>query len=162
MPYWLLIVLLAVALVVGPIMFLQPSVRDRRLIKLRQQAAELGLKIYMADYAVGNQREDVAVYSLISALPKTTPSWCLLRRSFQHDAHFHHDWDWSQDIPTLSAEEQQSWKYFLDQLPQDIVGVEVDNKHLGVWWRELSNDITPSDILSWLKEKENLIKKINQ
>ena len=95
MSFWpIILIVLAIAMAVGPVMMMQPTTRDRRLAGLRQDAAQAGLHVRMSDYEKGEKKRPVAVYTYQVNLPKGTPTWSLIRRSYSHDIHFHATWEW--------------------------------------------------------------------
>jgi len=146
MSFWpILLIGLAIAMAVGPIMLMQPSNRDKRLADLRQKAALAGLSIRMSDYGQGDQKTTVAVYSCHANLPKNIPSWSLLRRPYKHEIHFHGVWEWQSD-KRVSDKSTSELRSFLDNLNDDIVGVAVSEKTVSVWWQEKPSKITIEDI----------------
>lgn len=202
MTIWPLIVVgLAVAMVVGPIMLLRPSSRDRRLTALRQSATQMGLSVRMASYELQGKTHPIAVYQLNSDLPAHTRGWLLLKRGYDHDLHFYREWDWqplsvrqrapdpapvaqpSTDQPLteksftekpltnrlftdklftdrlLTDKQKKQLQQFLRQLPDDIVGLEGDSRHAGIWWRERSTAVRVQNLKYWL---ETLVALLSQ
>lgn len=133
-----------VAMVIGPILMLRPSSRDNRLAKLRQKAAQSGLKLTMF-----NQHErSVAIY--IKTWPEQldiTP-WSLLKGSLDHALHFDGTWDW---------EDQQAPKHWhgvirdlLSAIDDEVIGISADSQGLGLHWKETSSQKLPQ-IKQWLE-----------
>lgn len=152
MSFWpIVLIVLAVAMAIGPIMLMQPSSRDKRLADLRQKAALAGLSIRMSDYGQGDQKTAVAVYSSHTNLPKNIPSWSLLRRPYKHEIHFYGVWEWQSDN-RVSDNNSAKLRSFLDKLSDDIVGVSVSEKNVSIWWQEKSSKITVGDIKTFLDE----------
>ncbi len=158
MSFWpVIFIVLAIAMAVGPIMIMQPSSRDRRLAKLRQSAASSGLQVRMADYKTNNGKQSIAVYSQAVELPSKTPCWTLLKHPYQHDIHFYGMWEWQAGSEAPKASMHGGLHKLLDSLPDDIVGLEVNNKVIGIWWREASSEITIDQIKSWIKQCYDII-----
>ncbi|MGH1484948.1 MAG: hypothetical protein ACRBCI_01935 [Cellvibrionaceae bacterium] len=157
MSFWaIFFIVLAIAMAVGPIMLMQPSKRDRRLAALRSAAAMSGLSVHMSDYINGNNKQAVAVYTMAVELPQEAPSWQLLKRTYKHDIHFYGQWDWQKEPDPLMRQEKQL-KALLDDLPDDIVGLEVNKNLLGIWWRERPSPISIDDIKQWLNRCHNIV-----
>ncbi len=158
MSFWAVIfIVLAIAMAVGPIMIMQPSSRDRRLAKFRQSAASLGLQVRMADYKANNAKRSIAVYSQAVELPSKAPSWVLLKQSYQHDIHFYGKWEWQEGSQALEISKHGALQAFLNELPDDIVGMEVNNKMIGIWWNEAASEVTIDQIKSWINQCYNII-----
>ncbi len=152
MSFWPIVLIgLAIAMAVGPIMLMQPSNRDKRLADLRQKAALAGLQIRMSDYDQGDQKITVAIYSCHADLPKHTPTWSLLRRSYEHEIHFYGVWEWQSD-KRVASKNTDKLRGFLDKLSDDIVGVAVNEKSVSVWWKEKPSEITVDHIKGLLDE----------
>ncbi len=152
MSFWpILLIGLAIAMAVGPIMLMQPSNRDKRLANLRQKAALAGLHVRMSNYDKGDQKITVAVYSCNVNLPKNTPSWSLLRRSYRHEIHFYGVWEWQTD-KRLESKKFDDLRGFLDKISNDIVGIEVNEKSVSLWWKENPSEITVEYIKDLLEE----------
>jgi hypothetical protein len=153
MSFWpIILIVLAIAMAVGPVMMMQPTTRDRRLAGLRQDAAQAGLHVRMSDYEKGEKKRPVAVYTYQVNLPKGTPTWSLIRRSYSHDIHFHATWEWRSTNKKISSEKEDQLFQFIDSLPKDIVGLEVNEMMVGIWWQEKSPTITIKTIKQLLQQ----------
>ena len=120
MTLWpIILISLAVVTAVGPVMMMQPTTRDRRLASLRQDAAQSGLHIRMADYEQNGHTRAVAVYTYQVSLPKKTPTWSLLRRSYEHEIHFHQTWEWQLTNKKISHQKDDQLHQFLAKLSED-------------------------------------------
>lgn len=156
MSYWpIVFIVLAIAMAVGPIMIMQPSRRDRRLAELRQKAASLGLQLRLSDY----EGSSVAVYTLPVILPKNTPTWQIIKQAYAHGLHFYQHWQLSSSstIEMVPATIADALKAYIDQLPDDIVGIEVSNKIVGIWWQEKPNSVTIEEIKSLLEKLRDTV-----
>lgn len=156
MSYWpIVFIVLAIAMAVGPIMIMQPSRRDRRLAELRQKAASLGLQLRLSDY----EGSSVAVYTLPVILPKNTPTWQIIKQAYAHGLHFYQHWQLSSSstIEMVPATIADALKAYIDQLPDDIVGIEVSNKIVGIWWQEKPNSVTIDEVKSLLEKLRDTV-----
>lgn len=131
----LVFIVVAIAMAVGPIMMFQPSQRDRRLAKLRQLAAQQGLKVRLAKQELLSGDKKVAVYSLPVKLSKAVPTATLVRQEYEHEVHFCKTWE-LQDNSQIPASYQASLKSYISALPESIVGLDISPSLLGVWWLE--------------------------
>ncbi|WP_347329595.1 hypothetical protein [Marinimicrobium locisalis] len=156
MNIWTLVVLLGVvAMVVGPLMLLQPSARERRQAELRERARQEGILVSLR--ALPRQATDMEAPSRIPAYKRPagkgggpTPPWMLVRAAYQHEAHFLGHWTW-QGAGRASAREQQWLAHQLPSLPQSVQAVAGDAKGWSVYWTELGGIEALEGILDFLK-----------
>lgn len=133
-------IVMSVAMIVGPIMMMQPSRGSVRVAKLRQAASHLGLLVYMAKGPHPMEDRPCAVY-LLPWSPQTLksypnmPKWTLYRKSFEHEAHFFKDWDWL--TPSVA---NQGWQQIIrDEIKHIPLGTQVlstDKAGLKIFWQE--------------------------
>jgi hypothetical protein len=119
---------------------------------LRLDAAKSGLNIRMADYEKDGDSKSVAVYTFHVSLPKNTPTWSLLRRSYQHEIHFHATWEWQSINKQISHQKHDQLHKFLDSLPDDVVGLEVNEMMVGIWWLEKQSSMTIKTLKQLLQQ----------
>jgi hypothetical protein len=169
MVWLLIIVILLVAF--GPILWLRPSPRDRRLTALRAQARKDGLRVEMRRYphldrapeervtAGGKPLESVrecAVY-LQPLDPKLRhlPGWRILRAAEGLPA-----WPgWVFEIGTKPRDPQlqrmlDALALVVERLPGDVVGLECDPLNLGIYWLERPGN-GPAEVTAlagWLRD----------
>ncbi len=159
---WLPIVicLAAVALLLGPIMLMQPSAGQRREARLRQRALDLGLRVHLQVPPIGT---DVARH--IKSLPMyclpwtdqrdTRFVWSLVRKKYEHELHCQGRWDWE-----TKSESSQSEKILtiLEGAPDKIMAVVGGPQGLCGFWNELGSETDVDEIAQWLKDASELIK----
>ena len=139
MSWAVLFIVLAIAMVVGPIMMFKPSARSRHLEALRAEAAAAGLKIRTTYYESRNKRQSVVVYSQFCEMPFGLAT--LRRHEFPHDIHFYKEWHWHEcDALSLTDAQSHYLKGLLQALPASVVGVEMSPNSVGIWWRETQTD----------------------
>ena len=98
----IIIIALAVAMVVGPVMLMRPSRLQQRQSRLRQYALEQGLRVQLQPLPDGaaspDERQMLPVYLLPPAPAaggsRRLPPWLLIRHAISHDIHFSGHWDW--------------------------------------------------------------------
>ncbi|WP_295801981.1 hypothetical protein [uncultured Microbulbifer sp.] len=142
MPSWLplFMILLAVTLVIGPVMWLKPSSRDRRLASLRQSAASSGLKVQMVSLPASQGEGTAAVYFSQWRNPRRLQTgWGLELQRMSHEMHFDDVWDWrkGRQAPELA---KKPLKELLERLPADATAILCNDSGLGVQWKERSGD----------------------
>ncbi|WP_370978690.1 hypothetical protein [Agaribacterium sp. ZY112] len=156
LPY--LMIVLAVCMAVGPVMMLKPSARAKRQAALRAEAAQQHLLVSMLSPDDLGLRVNYQL-PIERALEESVVEWELSRQRFEHGAHFHKDWDWSdKDLQQSSA--GLPLQRYLDQLPESICGVGQNRIGLYLVWREKGLGPEPKDIMlqlrSWLLELKAL------
>ena len=133
-----LIIIFAVALVVGPVMWLKPSEHDRRLAALRQNAAAAGMTVQMKALPAALGQGTAAVYfRRWGDQRRLRVGWTLELQRLEHEMHFSGRWDWrnGREAP------QAAWeplRQLVSQLPGDACAVVASESALGVQWQESS------------------------
>ncbi|WP_323844060.1 hypothetical protein [Microbulbifer magnicolonia] len=136
----LIIILFAVALVLGPVMWMKPSQRDRRLADLRGRAAKSGMVVQMKALPAALGKGTAAVYySRWADSRRLQLGWILELQRVEHEMHFAGRWDWRNG----RAAPQPAWeplRQMLDQLPKDACAISAHHIGLGVQWQEGGGD----------------------
>lgn len=143
------IVLLVVAMMLGPVMLMQPTKRQQGLVRIRRQALKHGLRVYLGRLA----GETIAVYQ--KTWPKVEgyryggQNWCLVRQKYEHDIHFAKEWSWQGEAPAnlLVLEYLQS---VVTDLPQSVYAIEAHHEGLGCYWAEVGREPALQRIAEWL------------
>ena len=139
------VMVLVVMMVVGPVMMIRPTPRQRRLTQLRGTALPAGMSVRMARLKEGVGSHDsysIAVYSLpvpeeLKKTIKDTPrfNWRLLRRNMSHELHLAHYWDW-EDRAKAPLEISNSLLDWLTTLPKSVRAVEMTGYGPSLYWTE--------------------------
>ncbi|ALM51826.1 hypothetical protein [Halomonas huangheensis] len=135
---WLMI-LVVVGLVFAPAMWLRPSVRDRRLARLRSAAAGMDVSVRLEDGPLHGNRDKMAAYRWLYPGLRPGPGFLLVR-----DTHASHSlksyvqgWRWRvEPLRPLTPQASALFSRLLSQLPEDAVVVQSNDKSLTVWWDE--------------------------
>lgn len=157
MNIWVLVVLLGVvAMVLGPVMLLQPSAHERRLASLRERAREQGIAVSMQ--ALPRQATDMEEPGRMPAyqLPAAkgggpAQPWMLIRLAYRHESHFLENWAW-EGPGRASAREQQWLVQRLPRLPRSVKAVSGDVRGWSVYWTEAGGDESLEAVLTFLKD----------
>ncbi|WP_181954058.1 hypothetical protein ACONUD_04320 [Microbulbifer harenosus] len=142
MSSWLpiIIIIFAVTLVIGPVMWLKPSSRDKKLADLRQRAASSGLKVQIQPLPESQGKGTAAVYFSQWRNPRRLQSgWGLELQRMPHDLNFDGVWDWrnKREAPEVA---KPSLKELVSMLPADATAIFANDAGLGVQWQERSGD----------------------
>jgi type II secretory pathway pseudopilin PulG len=138
--YWPVIFIIgAIALAVGPVMMMQPSQRIRRLSALRQAAAQLSIRVRLTTITLPLGKTEAAVYSMpLPTSDAVRPSWILLKQDYTHGANFHNDWDWESQKQISASHQNAILRDILESLDDSIVGLEMSQNAIGIYWQEKS------------------------
>jgi len=139
------VMVLVVLMVVGPVMMIRPTPRQRRVTQLRGAALPAGMTVRMGRLkeSVGSQNSySIAIYCLpvpevMKKAIKDTPrfNWRLLRRSMSHELHLAHYWDW-EDRANAPSEINNKLLEWLTTLPKSVRAVEMTCYGPGFYWTE--------------------------
>jgi len=159
---WLpiLICLGAAALLLGPILLMQPSAGQRREAKLRQCALEKGLRVHLQVPPTGadvpNYVKTMAMYCLPwTEQGDTRHVWTLVKKNYSHELHCHGRWDWgikceSRDVsPVLSL---------IDQVPEKVIAIAGGPQGLCGFWSEIGSEADVEAISEWLHSTAEKLK----
>ncbi|WP_075185243.1 hypothetical protein [Teredinibacter haidensis] len=129
---------LVVVMVVGPIMMIQPSRRQRRVARLRELAATRQLRVKLSSNPVSGEPRQLCVYShaveTTSHKDKLRP-WMLARQSFEHELNFVADWDWVGRNRVAEGKQRELCEW-VQMLPAPIRAVEVTEHSVSLYWTE--------------------------
>lgn len=155
-------IIAVVSLMLGPVMMMQPSKKERRLARIRGSAIANKLKVQSH---VDDKGEMYAVYTkpwpdyiLQSLKSRQFPEWRLNRMAFAHDIHFHSVWDWDNKSKTSSVVPGEL-AAILDSVNEDITAIEVNRFGASVHWNEYLRGREPQQVI---KEIEQLLASLIQ
>lgn len=133
-----------VAMVVGPIMMLQPSAAQRRQESLRQRAAQLGLRVKIVSLPQQATESELPAVIPVYCLPhepqgKNMSQWLLLRGAYAHEANFFGSWVWHGKERATTAE--QEWlRSKLASLPNSVAALECGPQGICIYWSEAGGE----------------------
>jgi hypothetical protein len=131
---WIIITLvLVVAMMVGPIMMMQPSKSQKRLAALRQEAPALGLHVNSSTL---KETDGGSCWFYWLSLPEksTVEPLFLERKPYVHGLHLAEFW--ALKSGQVDARYQTVLEACLVTLPTSVLGLEINAKALGVHWTE--------------------------
>jgi hypothetical protein len=147
----IVIMVLAIALALGPVMWLRTTPGQRRTISFRNRAAQLGLRVQLrpaADLDLESeefQGESLPGYGLLWVKGPDDPAgvlrhprnrpWRLRRQRISHESHFVGWWDWQKGMEADPAWHEILRRVIAD-LPPDALVLENNRQGLWLYWRE--------------------------
>lgn len=145
MSIWIIVLLVAVvAMVLGPVMMLQPNAVQQSQEKLRARALELGLRVSMTSLPKQLTDTDAPSAMPVYTLPPLRRAekvevgmseWLLLRAAYAHEAHFMQDWQWH-GAGRAGAAEQVLLQQLLQQLPVSVHALGAAHQGVSCYWTE--------------------------
>ena len=138
--WFFVILLIAIALVVGPISMLRPKPAQRRKEALRLHAAKQGVRFGLRKPP--RQKTDmeepgpVPVYYLAPTPQlQMKPSWILIRTSYAHDGNFYGVWDWyGEQRPGDNI--QEILNSYVPELPESVTLISQSEAGTCIFWTE--------------------------
>lgn len=147
-----LVVLLAIALVLGPVFWLRPSPAQKRQARVRMAARAQGLDVRLTDlpqtHRAAVRREDVrqgVVYRLPVFDPRTVIS--LKHRCVREPGAV----EWEDEGDELPAALRDRLAQMLAQMPDDAVAVEIGPQGPAVFWGERGGEEMVRHLAAQLK-----------
>lgn len=144
---WLIIVFI-VASLIGSVMWVMPSPRQRYQADLRMRARKLGVQVQLARVALPRARgevegDDISVpaYRFIRTNLKRAErdnwaGWQVHRLSTLDHEGLPDGWSWLKGQGAISSVAEGRLVELLEKLPDDVVGIESTPLHLTLYWHE--------------------------
>ncbi len=152
---WLPIIIClgAAALLLGPILLMQPSAGQRREARLRQCAADQGLRVHLQVPPVGTEVPRHIKSMPMYCLPWTEQAdtrhqWSLVKKNYTHELHCAGQWDWSVGCESRDVNFVLP---ALDRVPAKVVAVAAGPQGLCVYWSEIGSEADVEAIATWLR-----------
>jgi hypothetical protein len=156
-----LIILILIAVVVGPIFGLMPSSKQKRQMKLRDKAMGLGFQVKICQLPQLHRakiRKEDTVEGVAYRFPRNTKNQAGRAVVSEQQILCLRDGT-DQDKPKNPSPFYRCLEEALDVLPSDIVAVELTPLWYGVYWNERGSE---EDILIIKSQLEMLDKRISQ
>ena len=135
---WLLIVFV-VMLVAAPVMWLQPSPRQKRQMQLRNRAREHGVEVKIEPPPLHHFKGAMPAYRWRYPVDEPGPDFLLVREGEASEAlePYHSGWRWRiAPLRPLPDEVNHRLKALLERLPQDALVLQSNETALILWWWE--------------------------
>ena len=146
------IVALVTASLIGSVMWVMPSPRQRYQAELRMKARKLGIQVQLVRVSLPRARgemegekQSIPAYRL----PRTNlerserdqwVGWEVLRVDTLNNQGLIENWSWSKKEAELSDAALLSINRMLEQLPDDVLGVESTPLSLTIYWDERGDE----------------------
>ncbi|ATJ81907.1 preprotein translocase subunit YajC [Halomonas beimenensis] len=134
-----LIILVAVGLVFAPAMWLRPSARQQRVMRLRDAASRTGVRVRLEPSPLHNDGDRMSAYRWPYPAQRPGPDFMLVHDDQASVAlkPFVEGWRWRKEpLQTLPASLRERFAALLAELPSDAVAVESNAEALTLWWDE--------------------------
>ena len=141
MNIWFFIILIvALALVLGPISMLKPKPGQKRKENLRLHASQKGVRYTLRrPPALATDIEQTAPMPVYYIPPLTKSQmdneWILMRTHYVHEGNFYQEWDW-QTKTRPGDDACQSLKRYLPNLPVSVIAISQGSLGTCVFWSE--------------------------
>lgn len=159
MIWFAVIMLVVIALVVGPIMMMRPDPVQKNKENMRAIAFKKGIRFSVKNLpqqlTETEKPEPTSVYYFPPDKHDQDEDWLLLRTSYQHDIHFLGSWAWQGDVRATNAE-QDVLKKYLPSLPDTVRAVSVGRQGVCVYWYEKGGEVVLEQIIALLENLKQL------
>ncbi len=144
---WLIISLVVMSLI-GSVMWVMPTPRQKFQAQLRLRSRKLGFQVQLAQLELPRARGEtegetigVPVYRLVRQNLSRQErdhwtEWKVCRVETLANAGLPHGWSWIKGEAMLSEPALQVLNSTLEQLPADVLALESTPIHLNVFWQE--------------------------
>lgn len=156
MSIWFFIILiLAFAIVLGPISMLRPNPAQKRKEQLRLHASKQGVRFSIRRLPALKtdieQSASTPVYYLPPPKTRDNQEWILMRTSYVHEGNFHQEWDW-QNNARPNAATCELLKAYLPQLPISVSAISRGALGTCVFWTEKEGTETLDVLIDMLNK----------
>ena len=157
MNIWFFIILIvAFAVVVGPITMLRPSPAQKHKEQLRTHARKRGAHFNVRRLPALKTDMDQPVTMPVYYLPPPATAhdiqeWILMRTSYAHEGNFYQEWDWQSEARPNDAA-CRLLKSYLPQLPASVPALCRGNQGICVFWSERGGIETLDMLIDMLTE----------
>ena len=156
-----IVVLGVVALMVGPVMMVQPTKSQRITAELRSLAAKSGLNVRLAVDASSPVKGIYSIHwppDIVEGMKDV--NWTLEKKSLSHEIHFQGYWDWVGENSADSAI-YQVLHQAIDELPEGVFFINAQRWGFECGWDEMrrgrSSEQAVSELASWLKQTADAV-----
>lgn len=164
MNLWFFVLLLVtMALVLGPIAMLRPTPAQKRTEALRKHALEMGVKITMRRLPARKTDMEARPLCPIYFLPPSTPiqfvdDWILMRTDYEHEGNFYREWDWLDSARPVWGDTEQL-RNILEVLPASVLAIAQGKSGTCVFWSEAGGDATLETIVRILQQLDAAVRQ---
>jgi hypothetical protein len=157
MDIWFFVILvIAMALVLGPVSMLRPKPAQKRRENLRLYASQKGVRFTLQrPPRLATDMEQPIPMSVYYLPPvdkaQVEKEWILMRTHYEHEKNFYQEWDW-QSPAQPNEQIRQYLKEYLPTLPASVIAITQGKLGTCVFWSE-REDKEQLDLLVEMMEK---------
>lgn len=149
-----IVVIVAAALVLGPVMMLRPNPAQKNKENLRSSARARGIHFSMRNLPrqadEQTQPAAIPVYFFPPEKSQLAPSWTIVRTNYEHEINLLGWWAW-QGEPRATNAELAVLDAQLQSLPESIKGVSSGSGGIYVYWEEKGGEPVLQQIIRLLE-----------
>lgn len=146
-----LVIFLAVALVIGPVLWMKPTRSQARQAQIRQLATQGGLDVRITELPQTHRaqvRRDAALQGVVYRLPVRDPRTVVgLQHRVVRDAEM-----WEAEGDQLPRPLGEVLANICVDVPADVVAIEIGPQGPGVFWRERGDAAAVAQIIAQLQK----------
>lgn len=146
-----IIIILVIAMMVGPIMIMQPSKQQKRLAALRMKAQKMGLRVNGSSVKTQSGQPCWFYWLAISENTQLAPV-SLQRKNYDHGLHIAKHWALEGSALESTTADVTYLESFLETLPNSVFGVEINDHALGVYWSEQGGEAVLDQLYAAMEE----------
>jgi len=150
----IVILIVAAALVMGPVMMMRPNLAQKNKENMRSQARAKGVHFSMRNIPrqpdEAEQPTAVPVYFLPPTKTQNTTGWMLVRTNYQHEINFLGWWAWQNEQRATTAE-LEVLKAQLPALPDSIRALSAGGEGVCIYWTEKGGEPVLQQVLVLLE-----------
>lgn len=159
---WAIIILIMMSLL-GSMMWVMPSPRQRFLAKLRQQASKHGFQVQMVRMtpprAAGQMKPETLTatayrlprYNLEKAHRNNFTEWQVFRQIAVANEGLPEGWCWGSGERCLNEQQLAVLNALIEQLPAGVSSVESTPVHISLYWDERGDENSLDEFQTLLK-----------
>lgn len=157
MNIWFFIILIvALALALGPISMLKPSPAQKRKENLRLYASQRGVRFTLRRPPVLSTDIEQAIPMPVYYLPPIAKApmeteWILMRTHYEHEGNFYQEWDWQTKARPDDAICQCLAEY-LPILPDSVIAISQGRLGTCVFWSEKEDKETLARLIDMMEK----------
>lgn len=148
----LLIIVFVFLSLLGSIMWVMPTKRDRFLAKLRLQARPLGFQVQLIKLTYPREMGEVearvvsaVIYRLLRGtiaqdIHNTWNCWRVVKCTTNASDGLIKGWGWALGERTMNHEQLVHLNYILKNLPEGVYGLESTPVHVSAYWNERESE----------------------
>lgn len=150
----IVILIVAFALVLGPIGMMRPNLKQKKKENMRLQARARGVHYSMRRVPRQPDEQEapeaIPVYFLPPVKTQTAVGWMLVRANYQHELNFLGWWAWQGEARATPAE-LEVLQERLPALPASVRALSSGGEGVCVYWQEKDGDEVLEQLLQLLE-----------